>query len=345
MIGIVAEYNPFHDGHKYHIDNYKDECIVAVMSGDFVQRGEPAIFDKFSRARQAVKNGVNLVVELPLPWSISSAETFAFGGVKILESIGVDKISFGSECGDINQLYNIASYDCNDVIKYMKEHPNVNFPTARKIVVGSPLLDYPNNSLGIEYIKAASVPCVTVKRSTLHDGNESAKSIREQMQFLGLGYNYRKFEIAAISRLRMFSKDYFNSLPDSENGVGNRLYKSVQNGNTLSEIYNLTKTKSLTMSAVRRLTMCAILGVTKDMNEGAPPYIRILAFDSLGREAIKKDSLIPFITQPKEIYDLGEFAQKVFAVGASSHDFYELGNDANNHYKCGFDYRNGPIIV
>jgi len=116
IAGIIAEYNPFHNGHAYHIEHTLAEkegdadAVVAVMSGCFTQRGEPALFDPFLRAEAALQGGVDLVLLLPVPWSLSSAETFAAGGVQILQALGcVEMLSFGSECGDIAALQ--GSYD------------------------------------------------------------------------------------------------------------------------------------------------------------------------------------------------------------------------------------------
>lgn len=357
MIGCVAEFNPFTEGHAEFIKKARraagceDGVFAAVMSGDFVQRGEPAIFDKFSRAAKAVRNGVDLVVELPLPWSLSSSESFAAGGVSILERLGAEALAFGSECGDIQALTElkdrIASREGIETVKsYMKANPNSSYPAARSAVMQSPLLDGSNNSLGIEYLKAATVPCYTVKReNSEHDGYNSAGEMRAEMKSLGLGVDYSALELAMVSRLRMFDREYFNSLPDSDNGAGNRLYDAVREENTLEGICAAAKTKSITMSAIRRLTMCAALGIKKGMNEGVPPYIRILAFNTKGREALKNCKCPHRITQPKEIASLGEDAQKVFAAGALAHDLYLLGFRQKSVKYCGEDYRIGPFIV
>lgn len=357
MIGCVAEFNPFTEGHAEFIQKARvaagceDGVFAAVMSGDFVQRGEAAIFDKFSRAAKAVKNGVDLVVELPLPWSLSSAESFAAGGVSILERLGVEAIVFGSECGDIRALTELKDrINCEGGIeavkKYLKANPNCSYPAARSAVMQSSILDGPNNSLGIEYLKAATVPCITVRReNSEHDGYNSAGEMRAELKSLGLGADYSALELAIVSRLRMFDREYFNSLPDSDNGAGNRLYEAVREENTLEGIYEAAKTKSITMSAVRRLAMCAALGIKKGMNQGKPPYIRILAFNTKGREALKNCKCPFIITQPKEIASLGEDAQKVFAVGALAHDLYLLGFRNKSAKNCGEDYRTGPYIV
>ena len=353
MIGVITEFNPFHKGHEYFLAEAKRlagcDTLACVMSGDFVQRGEPAVFDKFSRASQAVKNGADLVVELPLPWSLSSAEYFAKGGVSILEALGADCIAFGSECGDIDALTECKQrilYEESGIKEYMQLHPEMNYPSARREVIGSELLDYPNNLLGIEYLKAASVPCITVKReNSEHDGFNSAKEIRDEMKTLGLGVNYAALDLAAVSRLRMFGKEYFNNLPDSEDGIGNRLYEAVREENAVEAICSAAKTKSVTLSAVRRLLWCAVLGVEKGLNENAPPYIRVLAFNEKGREILKNETKLPVISNPRQVFDLDAFAQKVFALGASANDLHKLGFIGKTEQNCGEDYRKSPIIV
>ncbi len=171
-VGIIAEYNPFHNGHKYHIEEAKKisgaDTVVVVMSGHFVQRGEPAIINKWKRAESALSHGVDLVIELPTYYALSSAEMFAYGSVSILDALGVDSIVFGSEYGEITPFYKLASY-LNDLEehhisalqKLMKDgHP---FPVARSLLMKKlydltkeeeTLLNSPNNILGVEYIKA-----------------------------------------------------------------------------------------------------------------------------------------------------------------------------------------------
>lgn len=358
MIGIVAEYNPFHKGHKYHLDSSRevtgDDTVAVVMSGDYVQRGEPAVYDKFRRAALALEGGADLVLELPLPWCISSAEIFAYGAVRILEAVGVSCISFGSECGEIEKLQELretCAAKGEELKQFMKLHPEYSWPRARRELIGSELLDGPNNLLGLEYLKAARVPCITVKRDSVHDGKGSAMEIRTVMEKEHLGYDRQSFDLAAISRLRMFDRKYFNALPDSEDGVGNRLYDAVQQGTTLEEICTAAKTKSITMSAIRRLTMCAVLGIEQGMNQGLPPYIRVLGFNGKGRAAlaaVKNSSEIPILTKPADIGIFGEKAKKVFAAGASAHDLYVLFSEEKNResaQKCGQDWKIGPIIV
>lgn len=169
--GIIAEYNPFHNGHIYHMEKTREngaDAIVTVMSGNFVQRGEPAIIDKRSRARAALIGGSDLVLELPLPYAVSSAETFARGGVDILNRLGcVDEISFGSESGDLKKLSAVArALQSEDTELALKANldTGVSYPTALDRAIAEVLgeeyamiLREPNNVLAIEYLKALSV--------------------------------------------------------------------------------------------------------------------------------------------------------------------------------------------
>lgn len=192
VIGIVVEYNPFHNGHKYHIEQSRKLCgtnsVVCVMSGNFIQRGEPAIIDKWARTEMALMSGADLVIELPVVYAMSSAEFFAFGAVKILESLGVvDCICFGSEAGSIDELDMIADILNIEPGYYkscLKDHlaNGLSFPAAREnALIGylkasghesinlSEIIKSSNNILGIEYIKAlkklgSKIKPLTIKR-------------------------------------------------------------------------------------------------------------------------------------------------------------------------------------
>ena len=119
VLGIISEYNPFHNGHLYHLRESKkitnSDYSIAVISGNFTQRGEPSIIEKWSKTRMAIENGIDLVIELPTLFAISSAETFAYGAIKLLDSLGiVDYVSFGSECNDIEILNDFATVLCKE---------------------------------------------------------------------------------------------------------------------------------------------------------------------------------------------------------------------------------------
>ena len=188
VLGIISEYNPFHNGHLHHLNESKrithSDYSIAIMSGNFTQRGETSIVDKWTKTKMAIENGIDLVIELPTIYAISSAENFADGAVRILNSLGiVDFISFGSECDDISILNDVANVLCSEPDEYrtLLSHElskGNSFPKAREKALMMYLNDVrrfanvlssPNNILGIEYLKAlkrqkSKIEPVTVKR-------------------------------------------------------------------------------------------------------------------------------------------------------------------------------------
>ena len=210
VLGIIAEYNPFHNGHLYHINESKKavdaDYVVAIISGNFVQRGDTSLVDKWSKAEMAIKNGVDLVIELPLLYSISSAENFAEGGVKMLNSFNiVDYISFGSELCDVNTLNEFAevlfhepkefvsvlNHELSKGFSYPKARENALLMYLNDIRKYANILSSPNNILAIEYLKAlkkykSSIVPVSINRNKVDynsteivDGFASATAIRK----------------------------------------------------------------------------------------------------------------------------------------------------------------------
>ena len=217
VLGLIVEYNPFHNGHLYHLEQAKSLCnadyVLCVMSGNYIQRGEPAIVNKWARAKMALQCGVDLVIELPVPYAMSSAEFFAYGAVKILNDIGVvDYLCFGSETADINTFDIIADILVSEPESYknvLKQElgKGKSFPSARETALksflsekGTDISDFEavigssNNILGIEYIKAlkrlkSRITPVTIKRINNSYNSEeitgsisSATSIRKLIQ-------------------------------------------------------------------------------------------------------------------------------------------------------------------
>jgi predicted nucleotidyltransferase len=331
VCGVIAEFNPFHNGHKYLLEKIREkgfDYIVAVMSGNFVQRGETAFLEKHLRTEQALLNGVDLVVELPLPYAVSSAEKFATGSVSILDSLGiVDSLCFGSECGDIAVLLKIAEIDSKGKIsEYLKD--GITYASAFEKLVENELgadysavLSEPNNILAIEYIKAlnrleSDIKPITVKRvgashnSMKPEGDYcSASFIRENAGINNISdylpdtaYEIIKKateeklcpvflennERAVLSFLRKCDKDYFSLLPDISEGIENRLYSAIREACSLEELYSLIKTKRYTLTRIKRLVLNAYLGVTSDYYDSLPPYIRVLGFNEKGRSVLKE---------------------------------------------------------
>ena len=207
VLGLITEYNPFHNGHKYHLEKSLEKAgcdiAVCVMSGNFIQRGQPALINKWARTEMALKNGVDLVIELPVYYALASAEFFAFGAIKILDSLGIiDSVCFGSECGDIESLKLIANILVEqpesfrtELAKYLSQ--GLSFPKARSLALidffkGKSVLnansieqiiEQPNNILGIEYVKAltrldSQITPFTIKRyGTGHHSEDQYENI------------------------------------------------------------------------------------------------------------------------------------------------------------------------
>lgn len=396
IIGIVAEYNPFHLGHEYHIESTRallkgESAVICVMSGDFVQRGEAALYSKFVRAEAACACGADLVLELPLPWSLSSAEGFARGAVGMLAAAGAEYISFGSESGNIEALEKLARILAMPELidktkKILASSPNLTFASARQIAVESAageaalLLKKPNNILAVEYLKAVHEQKLNIKPLTVtrlgsgHDekgdnGFRSAAELRElsargedadvfMPQYAAAAYaaerakgriiDYARIELAVLSRLRALCEDDFAVLPDGADGAGARLYAAVRSEMNLEGILNAAKTKRYTLSRIRRMCMCAALGIKDGMADGTPPYLRVLAANARGREVLREitaNSAVPVVTKPAHVKTLAPECAALFALGASAHDLYTLGFCAESERKVGEDWRMAPKIV
>lgn len=188
-VGLVTEYNPFHNGHLYHLNKAMEltgaDISVAVMSGDFVQRGEPAVLDKYTRTSMALNSGVNLVVELPVNYAVSSAESFAAGALKVLDYVKADSIAFGSESGDIERLSKLAHILCDNEDTLYKEISKytangISYAAARQKVVEkltdkdtAAMLTSSNNILAVEYLKAIIKNNYAIKPYTVQRQGDS----------------------------------------------------------------------------------------------------------------------------------------------------------------------------
>lgn len=303
-VGIVVEYNPFHNGHRYHCLKAKEygDVVVAVMSGDFVQRGEPALIDRWSRAELALKNGVDIVVELPIFYSTQSAEIFAKGAVGILNSMKVKKIVFGSESGDTEKLLKRAKLEeeeefKQELKKQLKE--GFSYPTAY-----SNTLKYlkqeeeteSNDILGVEYIKSlkfwkSKIEPIAIKREKsgyysegIEDGISSATGIRKKLQ---LGEEIREvvplttYEILKealkenkFAKLEDFyelirykillEKDRLELIQDIEQGYENKIYEAALSSKNFQDFFEKIKSKRYTLGRIQRILIHILLGVKKE---------------------------------------------------------------------------------
>ncbi len=331
VTGIVAEYNPFHKGHAYHIAKAREETeaegIAVVMSGSFVQRGEPAVFDKWTRAYHALAGGADLVIELPALYSLSSAEHFAKGAVRILRSTGiVNTISFGSECGDLEKLTRTAHILESEpplfqsVLK-TKLRDGCSYAAARAAALAAEnpelgdILQLPNNILAVAYLREiGNVHAHTVTRmgggyleTEVGAGFASAMALRK-MLYCGkdveiyTGYSTQnlypqkmeQYEIMILYACRTAEWDRYVSVPEN---VKKRLQKAKID--CLDTLLESAKTKHITMAAIKRALMQILLKNNLD-STCFPPYIRILGFTETGEKMLKQmktSAGLPVITR------------------------------------------------
>lgn len=326
--GIIAEYNPFHNGHKYHIEETRKitgaNGIIVVMSGHFVQRGEYAICDKWSRAKMALLGGADLVAELPCVYSCRSAEYFAKGAVSILESLKCDFLSFGTETDNTDEIVKIAEFLKNPDDAFKKAladnlQKGASYPKALADALGNDAVNTPNNVLAVEYIKHIKnmKPVCVKRRGSLHDGKGSASDIRAKISnsentdnlipesSAEILKNTRladrsTFEKLVLYRLRTMSVQQLQSIPDVTEGLENRIVQAAHKCTSLEELCNAIKTKRYTMARIRRVLTNALLDITKEDITENPEYIRVLGMNKTGMRILSdlRDSTdIPIITK------------------------------------------------
>lgn len=371
VVGVVAEYNPFHAGHRFHLEQTRrqaGECaVLAVMSGNFVQRGDCAIADKWTRTRAALEGGVDLVLELPTVWAVSSAEGFARGAVALMESTGmVDMLSFGSECGEADQLQQIAL--CLDSPAYRDRlrqflDRGMPFAACRQAAVRelageetAGLLSCPNNNLGVEYIRAlnalgSAIRPMTVQRvGAAHDGGghpefPSASFLRSKILSVddleGNPAALRFNERGVLTILRAMDEADFAALPDCGEGLSHRLYRAARQGRTLEEVYALAKTKRYAHARIRRAVLWAALGLRAECRPDVPACLRMLGANERGRAVLhemKKRAILPVITKPAHGKGL-----PLLELEARCTDFYALCRKTAG--PCGTEWTTGPVMI
>ncbi len=327
-VGIICEYNPLHLGHKKQMDRIKEafgpDCaIVCAMSGNFVQRGAPAILDKSIRAKAAVLSGADLVLELPITTALSSAEGFAAGGVRILSRM-CDFLCFGAETADKDALLFTAqallSPEFPPLLRAELD-TGKSFPAARQSALeqmgmDGQLLSQPNNILAVEYCKAiltqdaSLIPFPIHRQGSYHAEildaeNPSATAVRNLML---IAHNWKTCvpkqvrpvfdsaplhslaagERAVLGRLRTMTESEFEALPYGSEGLWRKFLRACQEEATLEAIIAATKSKRYTRTRIDRMVMCAFLGITREMLAAEAPYTRVLAFNDKGREVLKE---------------------------------------------------------
>ena len=338
IYGLVSEFNPFHNGHKWLIDKVKTEndTVVTVMSSSFVQRGDISIISKMDRTFASLKNGVDLVLELPSVYSLSSAEDFGKSSIEILKATNIiDKVVFGSECGDIDLLKKgISSLKDENVQSLIKENMDkgVTYPKAIHNSISelysddiANLFDGANNILGMEYLKSlenSNITAITFSRKGAGHNDEFSSGDFASGSFIRENYSNRELytpeypitdtakieniEKIILYKLSSMTENELRNIPDVHEGFENRIIKAVQNTNNFNELCEKLKTKRYTMSRIRRIICRAILCIDNSVKEISVPYIRVLGFTEKGSKLlkeIKENGTLPLITNVKNGYD------------------------------------------
>ncbi len=321
-VGIICEYNPFHNGHARQLRAVREQggVCVCLMSGNYVQRGEPAIFDKWTRAKAAALCGADLVLELPVTYALRSAEGFAAGGVEILDRMGcIDGLCFGSETDDINIIMSTAkALDKPEFSQNLKKElkAGVSFPTARQLALeamgedGS-VLETPNAILAVEYCKAllrrnsAIQPLLIHREGDYHGGTDpdapSASFLRTQTDWHGYvpedalacfagvpRHSVAAGQRAWLARLRSMEEAEFERLPFGSEGLWRKVLSACRTEPTLEAIVQAAKSKRYTRTRLMRLLLCACLGITEEMLMQPAPYVRVLAVNGRGQRVLRQ---------------------------------------------------------
>lgn len=335
IIGIIAEYNPFHSGHKYHIDKikemYKNSVIIAVISSSFTQRGEVSVLNKWDKTKIALNNNIDIVIELPFIYSSQSADIFAKGALTILNALKVDKIIFGSECNNIEKLKEIASIQINNkqfdekVKKYLANGDN--YPTSISKSLKEQNIekvDNPNDLLAISYLKEIiknnyKIEAVSIKRTNNYHGNNngkilSASEIREKIKKNKKVNNYINYDENLIYKNTDFfpllkyqiinNLDNLNKYQTVDEGIENRIKKCINKVTKTEELIKALKTKRYTYNKINRMLIHILNGLSKKDAKLNIDYIRVLGFNKKGRNylnKIKKETTLKIITKYKDI--------------------------------------------
>lgn len=320
-IGIICEYNPFHNGHARQLRFVKEQgTAVCLMSGNYVQRGEPAQISKGIRAEAAVLGGADLVLELPVTYALRSAEGFADGGVEIFQRLGlIDSLCFGSESADGEKLMTLAALlDTEEFSLQLRKmlDQGYSFPVAREkavLVLGgaAELLVKPNDILAVEYCKAIlrrgnAMTVMPIERNgSYHSGIDpqapSASMLRGmedwsgympqnccELQKSAVRHSLQAGQRAILARLRAMEEAEFERLPFGSEGLWRKLMHACRKENTPAEILLATKSKRYTHTRIMRMLLCAFLGISEQDMRQQVPYVRVLAMNERGGKLLRR---------------------------------------------------------
>ena len=374
IIGIIAEYNPFHLGHLYQINEikkmYPDSLIIAIISTNFTERGDISIINKWNKTKICLENNIDIVIELPTLYATQSADMFAYGALNILNSLHIDTLVFGSETNNIDLLTRLAKTQLNDprydgmVKEYIDK--GMNYPTAMSKAletITNEKIDKPNDLLALSYIKEIirnnyEITPISIKRTNNYHGKVidsniiNASLIRDLLKenkditpyvpenivkyinkdiSIEKAYNYLMYNL-------LINKNNLNKYLLIDEGIENRILKSINESHNWNELIMNIKTKRYTYNKINRMLIQILLDIKKEDNT-KETYLRILGFNQKGRKylnTIKKDINIPVFTSYKPN------KSRILDIEFKSTYIYSLITNDLSLIKR--EYQNKPII-
>lgn len=376
VVGIIAEYNPFHEGHAYQIQKAKEQCgaefAVVVMNGDFVQRGEPAIFDKYTRTKEALLGGADLIFELPVRFGLSSAGDFAMGGVLALNALPfVTHLCFGTETGDLTPLLQAATFLCDEPDSYRTRvkhfvKQGILYPKARSLALvaesGLPTQtwDSPNNILGLEYCVAlqklhSKIKPFTIRREGqgYHDNDTPALSdfpsatfLREKIRKAGEKENLSLSDFSSLIGYSLLTAKDLCRIKDITPDLSDRIRNELPKYREINEFVKTIKNPSLTTGRIKRSFFQCLFDIEKE--EPVMPYLRVLGMKKEASSLLsqKENASCQILTKLAfDVPKMDDTAKKPFAKDLLASDLYRQVFCHKYNQTLPNEYQHSPIVL
>ena len=376
VVGIIAEYNPFHEGHAYQIQKAKEQCgaefAVVVMNGDYVQRGEPAIFDKYTRTKEALLGGADLIFELPVRFGLSSAGDFAMGGVLALNALPfVTHLCFGTETGDLTPLLQAATFLCDEPDSYRTRvkpfvKQGILYPKARSLALaaesGLPTetWDSPNNILGLEYCVAlqklhSKIKPFTIRREGqgYHDNDTPALSdfpsatfLREKIRKAGEKENLSLSDFSSLIGYSLLTAKDLCRIKDITPDLSDRIRNELPKYREINEFVKTIKNPSLTTGRIKRSFFQCLFDIEKE--EPVMPYLRVLGMKKEASSLLsqKENASCQILTKLAfDVPKMDDTAKKLFAKDLLASDLYRQVFCHKYNQTLPNEYQHSPIVL
>lgn len=376
VVGIIAEYNPFHKGHAYQIQKAKEQCgaefAVVVMNGDFVQRGEPAIFDKYTRTKEALLGGADLIFELPVRFGLSSAGDFAMGGILALNALPfVTHLCFGTETGDLTPLLQAATFLCDEPDSYRTRvkhfvKQGILYPKARSLALaaesGLPTetWDSPNNILGLEYCVAlqklhSKIKPFTIRREGqgYHDNDTPALSdfpsatfLREKIRKAGEKENLSLSDFSSLIGYSLLTAKDLCRIKDITPDLSDRIRNELPKYREINEFVKTIKNPSLTTGRIKRSFFQCLFDIEKE--EPVMPYLRVLGMKKEASSLLsqKENASCQILTKLAfDVPKMDDTAKKLFAKDLLASDLYRQVFCHKYNQTLPNEYQHSPIVL